>query len=60
MAVCRKLVHEVGKHTLIPSPSIEESKQIRPLFVVTMTKKRKYIFFYIKKYSPYNILVRFG
>ena len=44
-AFCRQVVSEVGKDTLRPSPSIDESKHLLPLNVVTMREKRKYFVF---------------
>ena len=44
-AFCRQVVSEVGKDTLKPSPSIDESKHLLPLNVVTMREKRKFFVF---------------
>jgi hypothetical protein len=40
--ICRQVAKEVEENTLIPSPSIDESKRLLPLNVVTMKMKRKY------------------
>ena len=54
--LCHDVVQEVGKGTLMPSPSIDVSQQLIPLNVVTMNKKRKFIFFYYgKTYTSYDI-----
>jgi hypothetical protein len=58
-AICHQVAHEVGDNTLIPSPSIDESKQLHPLNVVIMRKKRKFFFFHKIEFTPYNISVRF-
>jgi hypothetical protein len=58
-AICHQVAHEVGDNTLIPSSSIDESKQLNPLNVVIMRKKRNYFFFQDIEFTPYNISVRF-
>jgi hypothetical protein len=59
-AVCRKIAYEVGKDTLIPSPSIDESKHLLPLNVVTMREKRKFHIFSSIEISTHDSSVRFG
>jgi hypothetical protein len=59
-AICLQVAHEVGKNSLIPAPSIDESKRLLPLNVVTMRKKRRLIFFHNIELTPYDISVRFG
>ena len=59
-AACQQVVHEVGKDTLMPSPSLDASKRLRPLNVVTMRKKKKFVFFHHIECTPYDISVRFG
>ena len=59
-AICLQLVRAVGKNTLLPSPSLDESKRLLPLNVVTMEDKRNWIFFHKIEYSTYDISVRFG
>jgi hypothetical protein len=59
-AVCHQVVDEVGRNTLIPSPSIDDSKRLLPLNVVTMRKKRKYLVFHHIEYTAHDISVRFG
>ena len=59
-AICLQVAHEVGKDTLIPSPSIDESKRLLPLNVVTMRKKTKYVVCHSIKSTTYDIPVRFG
>jgi hypothetical protein len=59
-AICLQVVHEVGNNTLIPSPSIDESKRLLPLNVVTMRKKRKFLFHHCIEYTAHDISVRFG
>ena len=59
-AICLQVVNEVGKNTLIPSPSIDESKRLLPLNVVTMKKKRTILFFHSTEYTAHDISVRFG
>ena len=54
-AICLQVVHEVGNNTLIPSPSIDESKRLLPLNVVTMRKKRKYLFRHHIEYTAHDI-----
>jgi hypothetical protein len=58
-AICLQVAHEVGENTLIPSPSIDESKRLLPLNVVTMRKKRRLIFFHNIELTTYDISVRF-
>jgi hypothetical protein len=58
--ICRQVAKEVEENTLIPSPSIDESKRLLPLNVVTMKMKRKYFVLPVMEYSPYDISVRFG
>ena len=53
--VCQQVVHEVGKDTLVPSPSLDASKRLRPLNVVTMRKKRKYALYHHKEYTAHDI-----
>jgi hypothetical protein len=52
-AICLQVVHEVGNNTLIPSPSIDESKRLLPLNVVTMRKKRKFLFHHHIEYTAF-------
>jgi hypothetical protein len=59
-AICLQVVQEVGKNTLIPAPSIDESKRLIPLNVVTMRKKRTYLFKQQTEYTAHDISVRFG
>jgi hypothetical protein len=59
-AICLQVVHEVGKNTLIPAPSIDESKRLIPLNVVTMRKKRTFLFHHHIEYTAHDISVRFG
>jgi hypothetical protein len=59
-AFCRQVVSAVGNDTLIPSPSIDESKHLLPLNVVTMREKRKFYIFSSIEISTYDISVRFG
>ena len=54
-AICLQVVHEVGNNTLIPSPSIDESKRLLPLNVVTMRKKRKFLFRHHIEYTAHDI-----
>jgi hypothetical protein len=59
-AICLQVAHAVGGNTLIPSPSLDESKRLLPLNVVTMIQKRKFYFFSSIEISAYDISVRFG
>jgi len=59
-AICLQVANAVGENTLIPSPSLDESKRLLPLNVVTMEDKRNWIFFHKIEYSTYDISVRFG
>ena len=54
-ALCRQVVSEVGKDTLRPSPSIDESKQLLPLNVVTMREKRTFYIFSSVEISTYDM-----
>ena len=57
-AICRRVVSEVGKDTLIPSPSIDESKQLLPLNVVTMREKRKFYICSSIEISTYDMSLK--
>ena len=57
-AFCRHVVSEVGKDTLIPSPSIDEAKQLLPLNVVTMREKKKFCFFSSIEISTHDISLK--
>ena len=58
-AVCHEVVHDVGKGILIPSPSLDESRLLLPLNVMTMRKKRKFIFFHRVEYTAENICLAY-
>jgi hypothetical protein len=47
----------MGRHTLIPSTSIDESTRLLPLNIVTKKKKRTWIFFHKIEYSTYDFPV---
>ena len=59
-AVCHQFAHAMGRHTLIPSTSIDESTRLLPLNIVTKKKKRRWVFFHKIEYSTYDFPVRFG
>lgn len=59
-AICLQLARATGENTLLPSPSLDESKRLLPLNVVTMEKKRKLMVFRKIEYSTCDISVRFG
>ena len=54
-AMCHHVAHEVGGNTLIPSPSLDESKRLLPLNVVTMIQKRKFFIFSSIEISAHDI-----
>lgn len=53
-AVCHQFANAMGKHTLIPSSSLEESTRISPFNVVAKRRKRRWIFFHKIEYSTYD------
>ncbi|XP_076088743.1 uncharacterized protein LOC143059142 isoform X2 [Mytilus galloprovincialis] len=53
-AVCHQFVNAMGKDTLIPSSSLEESTRISPFNVVAKRRKRRWIFFHKIEYSTYD------
>lgn len=52
-AVCHQFANAMGRHTLIPSSSLDESTKIVPFNVVVKQIKRKWIFFHKEVYSAY-------
>lgn len=53
-AVCNQFANAMGRHTLIPSASIDEAVKAQPLNIATKRRKRKFVFFHKAEYTIYD------